>query len=258
MAACHIVADPAAATLRLGDSDVSDPVPEHHETLQRHPVLGRFRAPVLQRLLSCCDIMTFSQGEMVFRGGTPAERIFVVMHGRLDLLIDDASGRSTWIGAVVAPHLAGATCAVGGGDFAYTCVAESEQAQVIGLPAADVVAEIGENPEAAQMLLAEASAQLHGLVRGLVDLRLKDSVQRLAGYLVELAPADAADAEVRFHSEKRVVADRLGMKPETLSRALARLEAIGLLDSRESQRIRLPDVMRLRRLYLVGDESLLP
>ena len=83
----------------------------------------------------------------------------------------------------------------------------------------EVVDELGRNPAAAKAALAATSLQLRRLVGQLSDLKLKDSVQRLAGYLVELTPERQGAVEVMLPTEKRVVADRLGMKPETLSRA---------------------------------------
>lgn len=198
--------------------------------------------------------MTLRAGEALFRRDAPADRVFLVTEGRLDLLLDDETGNRTRVETALASRLVGLSCAIGGAGYAYSCVADSSEARVLALPSAKLVDALGRHPDAAKAVLAETSARLRRTVAQLSDLKLKDSVQRLAGYLVELCAHELGAAEVILPAEKRVVADRLGMKPETLSRALARLEGMGLAHMADSARVRLPDVGRLRRLYWAGPD----
>jgi CRP/FNR family transcriptional activator FtrB len=224
------------------------------DSLRLNPALARLGGPGLERLAAAATLARFITGDTVFRRGEPADRLYQVAGGRVDLLLDDESGNRTRVESVAAPRLLGLSGMLGEGVYACTASAESEWALLVSLPAALVLDTLRTHPEATKALLAETSMRLRRLVGQLGDLKLRDSVQRLAGYLVDLAATEAAAAEITLPGEKRALADRLGMKPETLSRSLARLEALGLAMPQDG-RLHLPDIARLRRLYLAGEAA---
>ncbi|MFN3077995.1 MAG: helix-turn-helix domain-containing protein, partial [Alphaproteobacteria bacterium] len=66
-------------------------------------------------------------------------------------------------------------------------------------------------------------------VRQVADLKLKTTEQRLADYLLGLIPdRKATAATVRLPYDKKILASQLGMTPESLSRAIAKLRAVGI------------------------------
>jgi CRP-like cAMP-binding protein len=81
------------------------------------------------------------------------------------------------------------------------------------------------------------------LVGQITDLKLKSSSQRLGAYLLTLATGPSS-SEVRLPSERQLVAARLGMTPESLSRAFARLRPLGVLG--HGQSVAIKDPKRLR------------
>jgi len=95
-------------------------------------------------------------------------------------------------------------------------------------------------------MLAAMSRHLRELVTALEQLQSHSASQRLATFLLGLVPSDSGAADLHLPIDKGLIAARLGMKPETLSRALATLREEGLQISGE--RVRVPDVERLRRL----------
>ncbi|HNB25859.1 MAG TPA: Crp/Fnr family transcriptional regulator [Alphaproteobacteria bacterium] len=211
----------------------------------------------LERLAKSAAPRRLAAGESLYSRGDAAIWLYVIAGGRVDLLQDDKSGNRTQIETLAAPQMVGALCALDGDSYAHTAEGGSSGAQLLAVPGALFAEILRAHPQAARLLLAETSARLRHLVGQLGDLKLRDSVQRLAGYLVELTPARNGAAELTLPAEKRAVADRLGMKPETLSRALARLEAMGLAHPADAATLRVPDLSNLRHLYLSGEKALL-
>jgi hypothetical protein len=62
--------------------------------------------------------------------------------------------------------------------------------------------------------------------------------QRIAGFLLDQVKNTSGPATVALPYEKSLIANRLGMQPESFSRALARLRGLGVTVERESVHIR--------------------
>ena len=76
-------------------------------------------------------------------------------------------------------------------------------------------------------------------------LTLQNATQRFALYLIQQLENRAVDsAEIDLQLPKRLIAARLSMQPETLSRTMARLRQAGLIESR-GRHIHIPSVARL-------------
>lgn len=82
-------------------------------------------------------------------------------------------------------------------------------------------------------LLHNVSVGLGGgfrnMVRHLRDHKLRSADQRLAAYLVRLMRAHGGACEITLPVRKHVIASFLGMKPESLSRAFAGLQGVGVV-----------------------------
>ncbi|PKP74561.1 MAG: cyclic nucleotide-binding protein, partial [Alphaproteobacteria bacterium HGW-Alphaproteobacteria-6] len=88
--------------------------------------------------------------------------------------------------------------------------------------------QIRESPEIAIAILSATFAHLHDLVAQVEALKAQTGAQRVAEFLLELASCDSGACEVTLPYDKTLIAGRLGMKPESLSRAFARLREQGV------------------------------
>ena len=71
------------------------------------------------------------------------------------------------------------------------------------------------------------------LVSQLEQMKRLTAPQRLADFLLTLCPNEEGPCEIKLPYEKSLIASRLGMKPESLSRALAKLKPLGVTVIRE-------------------------
>ena len=101
-------------------------------------------------------------------------------------------------------------------------------------------------------VMAQMSKRLHAQVAEIDRLTLHNATFRLVSYLLDSLPSTNCGAsEVRLDTPKQVIASRLSITPETLSRTFTKLHRDGLIDMKDSV-ITLNDIDRLRR-YASGN-----
>jgi CRP-like cAMP-binding protein len=102
-------------------------------------------------------------------------------------------------------------------------------------------------------MLAGLSMRLHSLVEDVETYSLRSSAQRVVGYLLQHCPQQEGPCEGSFEislpTSKQVIASRLNLTPETLSRIFHDLSANGLIGVSGKQ-ITINDVKRLREFDL--------
>jgi CRP/FNR family transcriptional activator FtrB len=92
----------------------------------------------------------------------------------------------------------------------------------------------------------ELAGCYRGLVRSVKNQKLRGALERLANYLVTLHARNGGHTDLVLPHEKRVLASLLGMTPENLSRAFAKLDDYGV--EVDGNRVRLSNIEKLRRL----------
>jgi CRP-like cAMP-binding protein len=100
---------------------------------------------------------------------------------------------------------------------------------LVVVPEKPLLALLDSDPRFARGLLASLCQRLHALVADFEATTMHGARERLAAYLDSLADPGTAGATARLPAAKTVVAARLGMTKETLSRLLHRLAAEGLI-----------------------------
>lgn len=102
-------------------------------------------------------------------------------------------------------------------------------------------------PEVALRLLAALSARLRAFASLIEDLSLKGVSERLAAYLLSLAPAGGPTQAVDLDISKGELAAALGTVPETLSRAFKQLAGAGAVETK-GRRVVIKDRALLERV----------
>ncbi|MBP2314255.1 helix-turn-helix domain-containing protein [Azospirillum soli] len=100
-------------------------------------------------------------------------------------------------------------------------------------------------PPLARSVMSLLARQFRGMVRQVKDLKLCNTTQRLAGFILAHAKPETDGTSFELPISKRVLASRLGMSPEHLSRAFAKLSAHDLRV--EGSTIQVGSIERLRR-----------
>lgn len=196
----------------------------------------------------------YDKGAMLFHQGEPAASLFIILDGWVKLY------RTTPDGLEVVLHVfkkgesfAEAAMFLGG---RYPASAETvAPSRLLKIDGEAFRARIREQPEFAMSMLASASYQLKMLVEQIEQIKVRSAPQRIADFLVRIASTREGPAVVELPFEKSLLANRLGMKPESFSRALRRLRSFGVSVDREV--VKIEDVGRLLSLveYAQDDET---
>ncbi|MCX7180839.1 MAG: helix-turn-helix domain-containing protein, partial [Proteobacteria bacterium] len=104
------------------------------------------------------------------------------------------------------------------------------------------------DPLFARRMLAGLSMRLHSLVQDVETYSLRSSAQRVVGYLLQQCPQSEpgeGSFDISLPTSKQVIASRLNLTPETLSRIFHDLSTNGLIGVSGKQ-ITINDVKRLR------------
>lgn len=194
----------------------------------------------------------YERGVTLFRQGDPASAFFVVLSGWVKLY------RVTPDGLEVVIHVFGkgdtfaeAVMFLGG---RYPACAETVTcARLLRIEASGFRARIRENPELALSMLASASRHMKSLISQIEQIKVRSAPQRIADFLIEALPQGGGPTTFELPFEKALLANKLGMKPESFSRALLKLRAHGVTVDKETVRVEDPDKLQNFAVYEAED-----
>lgn len=194
-------------------------------------------------LLAHARVHAHEAGQLIFCEGDRADALYVVIEGWVKLYRLTPSGEEAIVGAFTrGESFAEPVFFLGGG---YPASAEAaSRARLLRIDAARFGAAIERRPELASAILASIVFHTERLSAEIASLKLLSTPRRLADFLIRSSPEGAARAAIVLPHEKALLAGRLGMTPESLSRALAALRGVGV--SVERDRIVVPDLAALR------------
>jgi CRP/FNR family transcriptional activator FtrB len=211
--------------------------------------LARFLAPLqpddLDVLAAAAVVERRPSQAILFLQGDPAERFFVVLSGHVALFLGGMDDPAN-IARIAGPgETIGEACACG--DATYPVSAQLfGPGDVIGIPAAALCSLLADRSDVVLAMLTDMSMTLRRQVRQIMDLKMKTAAQRLGSYLAGLSEVHSGAAMIRLPFEKKLLARHLGMQPETLSRALMKLQEIGVRYQKNGDTFHIGDLARLR------------
>ena len=206
--------------------------PHDWQIVRSTPLFGALPQETALSIVGNQAVRSYEKGFSLFQQGEPAVSFFVVLDGWVKLFRIAPDGQE----AVVAVFRRGETFAEAalflGGVYPVSAevVAPSRLLRVDGTVLRQ---RIREQPDVALSMLASASYHLKALVEQIEHIKLLSAPQRVADFLIRLCPAHEGGCTIELPYEKALIASRLGMKPESLSRALAKLRPLGVGVDRE-------------------------
>lgn len=218
--------------------------------LQFTPLFSGLLEADIRDLIAGARQISLGHEHALYDQGDPVEEFYVVMDGHVELSIEAESRRSV-VEVARKGMVLGDAAMFGDGRFLMSARVLTS-ATVLAVPAKSFLAKLEQRFDIITHMLSTMSFRLRMLVRQIAELKLKTTAQRLGSFLLSQVDAEEGRVQLRFPYDKRLVADELGMKPESLSRALAKLAKLGV-ESLPDNSVIIADVERLREFCVEDD-----
>jgi CRP/FNR family transcriptional activator FtrB len=203
------------------------------------PLFAAMAADGFERVIHGSFLQAFPVGVELLRQGEMADFLHVLLDGTVELAAATRNRETTV--AIVHPVASFILAAVMR-DRPYLMSARTlARSRVLMIPGGNVRAAFAEDHAFALAVVDDLAVAFRFMVRELKNQKLRTGPERLASWL--LAAMDEAGV-VRLAFEKRVLASRLGMTPENLSRALALLGHYGVAVDGRDVTVTLPDELK--------------
>ncbi len=217
------------------------------QILKRIPLFQELAQEQLDHLAAQSREKRLQKGENLFQKGDPSRGFYVVVYGQMKLAFPSANGNEKVVELIGPQQSFGE--AVMFMDRPYPVFAESlTDTLLVHIARAAVFDMLETDSSFARRMLAGLSVRLHGLIRDVESYSLRSSMQRVIGFLLERAGSDedkTGDVNIELPTSKQVIASRLNLTPETLSRIFNELAQAKLITVQGKQ-ITVHDVRLLR------------
>lgn len=186
-----------------------------------------------------------SKGEMLIQRDDLAAGMHVVLSGEVKCTLLSSSGNEQIL------RLAGAG-ATFGEDAAllsrpHVITAQATMPSTLLLVRTPALLELmSASPQFALAITEKLAIAAYELTETMYLCLQRTSVQRVAHYLVQLAPHDVDQCEIRLECDKQTIAAQLNLTPETLSRVLSRFAREGIIRTQGRRGVELRNVPMLR------------
>ncbi len=207
---------------------LSAPTADDLNVVRRINVFRGLNPLMFERLIATAGTLTLKEHQVVFRQSDPATAFFIVIAGWVKLYRLTIAGDEAVIQVFTKGDSFAEAAALTGDPYLATAEAVSD-ARVVRIPAEHVVKCIRGMPEIALAMIASTSQHMQHLVQQVEQLKAQTGLQRLAEFLAWLCPLDGDKCTIALPYDKALIAGRLGLKPESLSRAFARLRSVGVI-----------------------------
>jgi CRP/FNR family transcriptional regulator, dissimilatory nitrate respiration regulator len=220
------------------------------EIIAQTPLFGGLPEDQLKAVCAIAVTRRFAKGEIVFTEGQPGSGFYVVMNGRVKIFKVSAEGKEQILHIFGPGEPFGEVPVFSGKPFPASAEA-IEKSRLLFFPKQAFVDLTSAMPSLALNMLAVLSMRLRQFTVQIENLSLKEVPGRLASYLVYLAAEQAAADSVTLTISKGQLASLLGTIPETLSRMMAKMAGMGLIQV-EGRTIRLLNRDALEDLAKTG------
>jgi len=195
--------------------------------LKKVPLFARVPVDELKELVNDSHVVEAKCHKILFMQDDPAEHFYIVIDGWVKLFRQTKDGDEAVIEVITR-----------GQSFAEAAIFEKQNfpvsaecvtdALLVAIKGDSFISRIERQPDFAMQMLASMSRRLRTHIALIERLVVKSTSERLGDFLLSLCRTDSDPEIIHLPYDKTLVAARLGMKPETLSRALAKLRSIGV------------------------------
>jgi CRP-like cAMP-binding protein len=218
-----------------------------YESVRSHYLFSGLEEEDFDRLAAEMKVRDLDQGEVLFHRGDRADNFYYVDTGLIELSLISATGDKKTL-EVVNPGRTFGEAVTFMQEVKFPVTAEGlHKSKLCEIPNGAFLDMLRTNRDACMRLLADLSRHLHARVREIENLSIQNARHRLSSYIIDhiTDARDGDQATARLELPRHVIASRLSIKPETLSRLLRSLADEGVI-SIEDRVVFIHSLTRLR------------
>lgn len=196
---------------------------DRHLLLQS-PLFAEFTEGELSMALKSFKKTDYKRNDLVFAAGDTEDYIYIVAEGWVRVFSVNSEGEQVVHYLLSTGDSYGEASIMQGNRHFCSAQIAGKTASVLSVPADDVRGWIKDKPQLSMKIIYTLSSMLNQARFGATISSQLTAAQKLAAYIYKLCLSRGGAQLVRFPYNKYLVAERLGMKSETFSRAMRRLE----------------------------------
>ncbi len=218
--------------------------------LSKLPLFQELSSPQLRRLASGTHEKRVVKGEMLFKKGDESTGFYIVLYGQIKLAFPSVQGAEKVVDIIGPKQSFGEAVMFMNRPFPVFAQALNDTL-LLHLSKAIVFDMLRDDVTFARAMLAGLSMRLHSLVHDVESYCLRSGTQRVLGYMLQHCPThvDGDEVTITLETSKVILASRLNLTPETLSRIFTELSQSGLLTI-SGRDVTIHQLQRLRALDL--------
>lgn len=196
------------------------------DRLQSLPLFADAAPETFRVATAGAHLQRFPAGATLLLEGDPVDFLHVLLNGQVELR-GAWNGRETVL-SIVRPVSTFILAAVVLHADALMSARTLERSEVLMIPGDAIRTAMRLDSRFGMAASRDLADAFRGMVHSNKNMKLRNSTERLANYLLTQRATHNSGSAVRLHYEKRVLASLLGMTPENLSRSFAALQAYGV------------------------------
>lgn len=210
------------------------------------PIFNHLDAADLQEMAKATQSESYRRGEIIYRPGEPADKLYIVHRGRIKIYRLSEAGKEQLIRILEPGDFTGELALFS--RTVHDDYAEAmEDTELCTMRRNDLQEYLLKYPAISLHILSEFSNRLSHTEKLLARLATESTDKRIAGYLLELSESQGSST-IKLPMTRKDLAAFLGTTPETVSRKLTEFEQAGWIRQEKQQEIQILNRNALKSL----------
>ncbi|MBQ0783320.1 MAG: Crp/Fnr family transcriptional regulator [Amphritea sp.] len=218
------------------------------ETVRQNVLLSALTDGQFYNLMKKAKFIELSDGDHLFMQGDEAKRFFIILQGNIKFFRLTSGGKETVINVFGEQDPVGEAAMFMAEKHYPASATAVKPAAVLSICCQDYLQLLHHSFESCMGILGSMASRLQRSIGDIEVLTQQSAVHRVAHFILSLIDERASDSvEVRLPATKQLIAARLAMQPETLSRVMRELQDKDLLGV-QGRNLTILSVARLKKL----------
>lgn len=198
------------------------------DELHRHPLFGGLDHEQLTQLLETAQVIQLEEGQHLFQCQQPARQFFMVRSGTIRLYLSTPDGAEKVVHLIYAGQTFAEAITFMEGQVYPLNASALNTCEVLAFSNNTYRTLLQGSTDTCFRLMADMSTWLKRQLSDIDALTLQNATLRFTNYLLHQIPAGTEhEATIKLGAPKHVIASRLSIQPESLSRILRNLQLEG-------------------------------